>query len=529
MRTAIGVSTGTEVVCAALIIEEDNGSRTVEYRTVSADSEVNTDVGDLVASAIDVVLALAPPPDGVGAHAGERVRPEVIAVTHRTEDHAASIRSACGRSTHAIVLVPETAAAHAFLDDAGSIARYRTVTVVDVGATGTTVSVIDTASGEVRHAERTSQFGGDLADRLEWDLLERGGSDDGRDEYETALRPHVVKVGHFARRVAASAGFDAEAVVLIGGGARIPSIRAVLGSVLDLPVILPSDPDTVLAQGAALLALHGAPGRFPTVADGRGSGARSFGRYGSALAGALLVGGIVLAYGIQTLTPSNDSGVSPAGSAGTTSEDVEAVNVPAGDDNPIGAPSTSTRGSSAAPSTGFPRPPVVDSTEYTSGSTTRPSTTPSLRPAPDLPVIPWPASPPEQSTTRPAPQSPTSPPGGGVDSPPTDDPGETVTTPPVTTPPVTTPPVASPEPPTSAPGGSTELSPPPSTPGSIPTTDVNGTPTTPGLSPPTTVWSPPPSAGASDVDTVQPTPSNAPTTSSTTPSEPAGGATTPTA
>ncbi|MGB6072917.1 MAG: hypothetical protein WBG53_20475, partial [Rhodococcus sp. (in: high G+C Gram-positive bacteria)] len=60
MRVGVGISTGSEVVCAALVTVDIDGSRTVEYRTVSTDRQANTDIGDLVTSAIELMASLIP-------------------------------------------------------------------------------------------------------------------------------------------------------------------------------------------------------------------------------------------------------------------------------------------------------------------------------------------------------------------------------------------------------------------------------------------------------------------------------------
>lgn len=567
MRIGIGVSAGTEVVCAALVVDEDDGTRSVEYRTVSADSGVNSDVGDLVSSAIDLMRSLTPAPDGTGAHSHERRSPDAIAVAYRTAEHAASIKSACRNSGHRVLLVPEPAAAHTYLDDSGLIGRYRTVTVVDIGATGTTASILDSATGVVRAQERTDRFGGDVVDdvvkglvhggvhssggnsRVRDDLRDDrgvgsaryravkehltthdsaqvGGSDPSivvdRADFDAAIRPLVVQAAEFAARTAASAGATSEALVLIGGGATVPLARSAFGLVCGVPVLTPSEPDTVLAQGAALLALTAPTGRYPTVGAGVDTNSRRLGRFGGAVVGALLVGGIVVAYGVQTLTPTDDASYSPAGSASPSADESPGLDVPVVD--------VSSSTEAVPPTAAQPGTPPYRQNSSGSGSpgtgissTRIPSATPSLHPAPDLPVIPWPAAPSDvpDSADSPTPR-PTTPvtttpaPGGGVDVSPTDEPG-------------TTPPVTTPETPVETPGnGSTEIVPPPEPSAGIPTTDVNAPPRSPDLTPPPTVWTaPPPASGSSGGGAEGETPNNAPTASSRAPESAAPTAETP--
>lgn len=530
MRIGIGVSTGTEVVCAALVVIDDDGSHTVEYRTVSSDSEVNTDIGDLVVSAIELMASLAPSPAGQGAHANERREPDAIAVAHRTPGQATSVRSASSHSSRSIMLVPESDAAFAYLDDSGAIARYSAATIVDIGATGTTASIVHTGTGEVGAGDRTEHFSGDVINRLVKDIVhgspdaEQAVRDDLRDDrgigsaryrsvkehlsthdaaevghahgtstvdratFDDAVRPYVVSAAQFVARTATDGNLTPEAVVLIGGGAHIPLVRAEFEAVLDLPVLAPGEPDTVLAKGAALLALSAASGRYPAVGVGAPAG-RSIGRFSGAIAGALLAGGIVLAYGIQNLTPSDGSTVSPAGSAVSSTDDAAIAEQPIVNTGAASATATSA-GRVPATSEGYSN--EYERTRSSSPApalTQLPSTTPSLHPAPDLPVIPWPARPTTPAPTQPETTTPVTPsPDSTTVPPPTESPGESSSTP-----------APTPEPPSEVPEGSTELEPP--TPSAaVPTTEVNGTPHSPDLSPPATVWTPPPPANSGSSD-----------------------------
>ncbi|WP_165839630.1 Hsp70 family protein [Rhodococcus sp. Eu-32] len=547
MRVGLGVSTGTEVVCAALVVAEDDGSTTVEYRTVSADSQANTDIGELVASAVELMTSLAPVSAGHGTHSTERHQPDAISVSYRTPEQAASIRSALAHSRRAVALIPETTAAHAFLAESGLIARYGNVAIVDVGASGTTVSIVDSSSGVVHASERTDTFGGEVVDTLVRDLVHghptrrRDVRDDLRDErgvgsaryrstkehlsthdsvdlgtstvrradLDAAMRPLVTTVAQTAARLATDHDVDAEAVVLVGGGANTPSIRTVFEAVLGVPVLVVSEPDTVLAQGAAQVSLTGTGHLYPTI-GARGDGqTKSVGRFSGALVGALVVGGIVLAYGVQMLVPSDDAGYSPAGSASPSQPQTSQVGQE--------VPNTTTGTSSAATSresapalptdsdasySQRPTSPAADAVPATPApSSTR---TPTLHPAPDLPLIPYPAQPtepspppvtrtpepstppPPQSTTEPV--SPTPSPGGPTESP-SDTPSNSPSEPTEPTAIVTVP--------------------------SIPTTVVDNSPTSPELAPPPTVWSPPaptPSASAQPAPTTASQPN--PTTTS---------------
>lgn len=584
MRVGIGISAGSEVVCATLVVVEDDGSRTVEYRTVSADAEANTDIGDLVTSAIDLMVSLSPSP--------RDARP--ITVAYRTAHQASSIRSACARAKRHVTLVPESEAAYAFLDDSGLIARYRSVAVVDIGARGTTTSIIDVESGVLQTDHRTELFGGDVMNNLVKDLIvasstrgKAAGEDSLGDRgfatarhramkehlsthdtaavsganqpttidrvaFEELARPYASSAAQSARRTAASAPMAPEAVVLIGGGANVPLARIEFGTALAVPVIDVTEPDTVLAKGAAHLASNATTDGYSAIGSDSETHGRSMGRFSGALVGAFIVGGMVLAYGIQTLSPTADPNVSPAGSNAPSDVDNDQVET-------VGGLPVDVATKTAQP--GFQ--PSTAATELPTNSTSQPQ--PSLHPAPDLSVVPWPAEPldlggPDPATAR-ADGSPTTLPPATI--PPATLPPDTLplitlpppillttlppapmtgwTVPPLPTPPWTTPPDgAAAAPPTDTPD---QLSsePPPATgePAGVPkdptVTVPEPTPSappedvetpSPALTPPATVWSPPqdPTADAAAAEVPRPSstsPSSAPpsTTSPITPGE----------
>lgn len=549
MKVGIGVSTGTEVVCAALVVVDEDGSHTVEYRTVSADSEANTDIGQLVTSAIELMTTLAPAPAGQGAHTTGRREPDAIAVSYRTPEQASSIRSASTNSHRVLSLIPESAASHAFLTESGLIARYSTGSVVDLGASGSTVTIIDAQSGVVHAYERSADFGGDAVNSLVKDLV-RGKSEresraredarsndsaryrtvkehlstydsasishDGvattvaRTEFDTLIRPSVTKVVRRLTQAADRTGRAPEAVVLIGGGAHIPLVRTVFESELGLPVLTVDEPDAVLATGAAHVALTAAQGLYPTVGATAGSPARSVGRYSGALVGALLVAGIVLVYGIQTLTPSDDTGYSPAGTEVPSEQQSDQSNTSIAD---ITTNAADPRATTTSPevSTGNPTSESTSTTSERGNVTDMAPTptswpaestpTPTLHPAPDLPLIPFPALPnwgeivplPDSTTTVPPAPTPSIPESTLPESPPPE------STRPESTRPGATPPRATPSDttPTGNPSVTSSESVavlPPGTPDVVPTAATGGSPdsqASPELTPPPTVWSPP--------------------------------------
>lgn len=517
MRVGVGVSTGSEVVCAALVTVDTDGTRTVEYRTVSADRQANTDIGDLVTSAIELMASLVP----------DHRSPDTIAVTYRTDEHAAGIRAALAHTTRDVRLVPESAAASAYLATTGLVDRYDTVGLVDLGASGMSVAVIDRVAGTVLTQGRSDDVSGDeltalvkklvqemTRDSLRDDLRDHRGIGSaryrsikeqlsrhdevrierysgipltvGRDAFDAAATPIVDTAVRFVRTVFDDSVHRPQVIVSIGGGAQVPLFATTLAEAFDAPIVQLPEPDAVLAVGAATVAASAVGTDYPLVAATRTTTGR-MSRYSGAIAAAVVAGGLVLAYGVQTMTPADDPDVSPAGSMtrpATRADDAGAPMAGGYSPDEIPAASTTTPGDPSDPTS-----ILVDPGESSPSGTSRApaTTTPVLRPAPGLPRIDWPIDP----TSSPA--SP-----------------EVTTQAPTE---LTTIPVRPSEPlESSAPSGTTEIGPGPTpvptaepTPEAtpiptesigVPTTDASGSQPTPELTAPPTVWSPPATAPA---------------------------------
>jgi hypothetical protein len=540
MRVGVGISTGSEVVCAALVTVDTDGSRTVEYRTVSTDRQANTDIGDLVTSAIELMASLIP---------GHRA-PDAIAVTYRTEEHAAGIRAALAHTTRDVRLVPESAAASAHLATTGLIDRYDTIALVDLGASGMSVTVTDRTTDKVLAHGRSDAVGGDALDVLVKNLVQDMTRDNLRDDirddrgigsaryrsikeqlsredevrierysgipltvtrdaFDAAVSPIFDTAAQFVRGVFDESTHEPETIVLIGGGAHIPLLAATLTDVFHAPVVRLSEPDAVLAVGAAAVAASAVGSDYQLVSATRNTASR-MSRYSGAIAAAVVAGGLVLAYGVQTMTPADDADVSPAGSAArsATASNDSGTPVTEGyspDETPPAAGLTSGDRSD-------PTATSVDATGSSARFTTTapPTSTPTLRPAPDLPRIDWPVDP----TSNPV------------------SPGVTTAIPVEPPTSVTTTPVRPSEPiepsdpsdtteivPSPTPEVTPEFTPVPTESITVPTTDVSGSQPTPELTAPPTVWSPPvaaPEVSESTTDPLSAAEPSAPRSSSTT-------------
>ncbi|MDT2009637.1 Hsp70 family protein [Rhodococcus opacus] len=461
MGMSLGMSTGAAGVGSALVSTAANGAQNVEFRYLSAD-QAHTDLGDLVRSSISLMTTQVP---------ADPTTPDAFAVAYRTSEQAHSIRSAVSRQRHRLHLVPETAATLTYLRHTGEVAQHATVAIVDFGESGLSVAVVDQVDGTVLHADRTSHVSGTGIDdlvfhhvvgslstphplrHLDRDLLsarcrvakEQLSSEPNahvdidlqgirpiqisRTRFEEIAAPTVRVAVEFIRATVADSPRPPDALALVGGGANIPAIASAVADAFTARVIAVPEPDTATAKGAALLAVSTAIRDYPATESNRpGSAAKVSG----ALVGALVVGGLVLGYGVKELAPTPDPNVSPAGTdmfqttqqaTTTTTEAPPATRIPSYDPTP-------TRDyypNQVAPPTSEPQPDrtpaqVPDSpSETTTPPTTTPQPTAPARPTqpgtnpsqPAWPHIEWPAIPPlwpqvpgESTPNEPSPVAP---------------------------------------------------------------------------------------------------------------------------
>ncbi|MFE6925065.1 Hsp70 family protein [Nocardia sp. NPDC057663] len=452
MRTSLGISAGNEVVCSALVATGPSGEQNFDYRVVSAD-EAHSDLGDLVSSSIELMTTQLPvsqssgmvgEPLGrysTGAHRraeSARSRPPTsVAVAYRNKEQAQAIRAATTRHRD-LRLVPEGTAAMTYLRDTGLLDRYATVAVVDLGATGLTVTVVDYADGAILHTERTPTLSGNAIDELIYHhlvdlhyarrgtrpnrgtLTNRGRAAKEhlsiapavtidhvagqplkltRSDFEELIGGLLRNIALFTASVFTRAPRYPEAVAVIGGCANIPAVVDTLHARLDIPVLTVPDPEAVIAKGAALVAAAAAPSALLPAALGDAPSG-TFAKVVGTLAGAVVVVGLVIGYGVQAITPDTPD-VTPAGTNSTVRQPLPAApqlsptpqNRESNDRTGVtnAPPTTETQAPSPiAPTT--PQPP--SSATATAPSPAGPSATaPTLRPDPNLPQIPYPESP----------------------------------------------------------------------------------------------------------------------------------------
>ncbi|RKM77347.1 molecular chaperone [Rhodococcus opacus] len=239
---------------------------------------------ELAAESIGTVLAERDEADEVQA----------IGVAYQDEAQAGAVQAAMARlQIGNFQMVPEVTAALQMLEMSGELGDHSTLVFYDLGSSGLTVTVVDRDTGMVLSSARSDQISGDLVDRLICDnqlelhrfahpadaaaalalaarcrdakeQLSTNGAvcmpgEGGllllsQDSFDSLIVGPVETSARLTREVIRRSGRLPDAAVLIGGGAHIPLVTSVMESWLDLPVIVPAQPELVAAEGAALLA-----------------------------------------------------------------------------------------------------------------------------------------------------------------------------------------------------------------------------------------------------------------------------------
>ncbi|MBF6327430.1 Hsp70 family protein [Nocardia transvalensis] len=453
MRTSLGISAGNEVVCSALVATAPNGAQSFDYRVVTADV-AHSDLGDLVVSSIELMTTQMPRDfvHPVGAQAAglpvpraetALAPPGAIAVAYRDREQALAIRAAVSRQRRDVQLIPESSAALGYLRHTGLLDRYDTVAIIDLGASGMSVTVADLADDTVLRSERTPTISGSAVDELIYHHLldchfARRGTRPNRNmliNRSRAAKEHLsiapaVTIDHvagqplkltradfeeliadllreaavFAAGVFARAPKYPQAVTVIGGGANIPAVVAGLDDLLDIPVGTVPEPEAATAKGAALIADSAQPSPFPTIGLGTDAPAGTFTKLVGTLACAVVVVGLVVGYGVKELVPAANHDVNPAGTTDTAQSTPPPTPAPG-----PGGSATTTAGQTGGSTDSSVSPTPTPSPQAPTTSVNRPPSAPPLRPDPNLPQIPLPDLPhllgPFLGTTTPAPES----------------------------------------------------------------------------------------------------------------------------
>lgn len=291
MSSVLGVSVGACSVRLARPYGDEPPSRrgapeSFDLQSISISSDKQ--VEELVAETVGVTLETAP-------------EIAATAIAYRGDQRAKALRTAMARQQLTnYELVPEVGAAMEFAACSDDFRGASTLAVYDLGSTGLSISVADLSSRTILHTERTSDISGDYLDSLireqqinagriahpqdpnqlyQLDALCRAAkerlarhtavalpSEHGlvllsRENFEALIGLAIESSARMTAEALRHTGRPVQAVLAIGGGARIPLVGRVLGHHLGLPVIVPEDPETVTARGAALLARPARPAR----------------------------------------------------------------------------------------------------------------------------------------------------------------------------------------------------------------------------------------------------------------------------
>ncbi|MGV5048026.1 Hsp70 family protein [Rhodococcus pyridinivorans] len=281
MTTVLGVSVGASAVRFA---RRDTGSLDSPVFGSHSMPALLDRPAELAAESIETMLAET---DEI-----EQVR--AIGVAYQNETQADFVQGAMSRlDIDNFRLVPEVTAALEMLETTGDLDDHETLVFYDLGSSGLTVTVVDRGTRIALSTARSDRISGDLVDHLIYDhhvelqrfaepadmAAQRALTARCRDAKEQlSSKDAVCMPGEGGLLLLSQASFDSlidgpvkasarltldvirrsgrtpDAAVLIGGGANIPLVTAVMESWLDIPVIVPSQPELVAAEGAALLA-----------------------------------------------------------------------------------------------------------------------------------------------------------------------------------------------------------------------------------------------------------------------------------
>ncbi|WP_186628710.1 Hsp70 family protein [Rhodococcus sp. BP22] len=289
MTVLLGVSMGAHAVRMAQPRNGTANARVSSTRLLEAPQQLffHNQVIDTVDDHVEYLAA-----ESISALAAESEPSMTTGVAYRDAHQADTLHRALeNQHLQNYRLVPEVEAVLEYLVVSGEAAGFSTVALFDLGSSGLNVSVVNLAARRVVVTQRSSAFSGDLIDELlrdnqlarlgkpsdaaDMDLFERRcrvakerlSSNDAvclpdesgmillsRDNFEALIADHIDQAIEFARSVLIEANVPIDAVVLIGGGSRIPLVRERVGPSLHLPAITPNEPETVSARGAALSA-----------------------------------------------------------------------------------------------------------------------------------------------------------------------------------------------------------------------------------------------------------------------------------
>ncbi|MCS3778402.1 hypothetical protein [Tsukamurella ocularis] len=377
--SSFGASVGSGPVHCVLLDIEDGHVVGREARTIDPGPYRFGRRGNLLSSGFDLLAS----------HAERDV--DVSAVTVRSRRDLLSVRLGARGGVRAAGIVREADAVLRGLDERGSIARYETALIADLGADGTRLYTV--RDGVVVAERRTGAV-----------VLDSAGI------------ASIDAAAALVRSAAAAAPTAPDVLALVGSGALNTIVREAISGVsrdAGIEPLLIDEPETIAASGAALIAAdRRAAGATPSSLVESGIGV--LGGHSVRLTAAILpllvvaaLTGAVLATGYATgiigpAARSTEQGVPTSSDSVTSAEDESATETtiatvtssppPERPVVPTTVPPEPGRGDEVTPTmTTFAPPPVVPTTtrQPVPTSPTRPPTSPTgTLPTTILPTIP---------------------------------------------------------------------------------------------------------------------------------------------
>jgi molecular chaperone DnaK (HSP70) len=215
-----------------------------------------------------------------------------VVLTGRDTDVVESLlASLSNRDNSTIRMVDEGAALLAYARSVDELADARALLVLDLGKNGTSAFTLDVLAGEVKRSARRSVLSGDALDDiverlvLGKDILPPAQSPEAEAEYRLFFRelkelvtesagvrspgggPMLLTRAEFDEEITApllqtlawAAPNEPDAVLLIGGGAKIPLVKTLVEQEWTVPLVIPESPGSVILEGAALEAAPSRP------------------------------------------------------------------------------------------------------------------------------------------------------------------------------------------------------------------------------------------------------------------------------
>ncbi len=273
MNLVLGVTVGASAVRLARPGTPDHSGPVFRSRAVDRGREIPEEVA---AEATGVALT-------ENADLGSNT-----VVAYRDQAQAGALQTAFEqKGIDNFELVPEVVATLRMLEESGALTDQSTLVVVDIGSSGSTISIVDRQMRSTVVTARSTRVSGDHFDELVYSdqtvrrriatPADPGGDAElqarcrlakeqlssrsavclpgpggllllSREVFDSLVVTSVEAFAREIREVIATSGRNPDAILLIGGGARIPIVRATLAAWLECPLIAPEQPELVTAQ-----------------------------------------------------------------------------------------------------------------------------------------------------------------------------------------------------------------------------------------------------------------------------------------